>query len=128
MQERRDHELHVIPRDPHQNNIVSKSTGGHEGVAQLNTSASGSGPAVETLEQNVQEVGACGASLGESIGDVPFRAIHLAIAEALAQLSVESTEALDDSRMHPNMGQNSKHCPPWQRWETAFYIERGKPE
>ena len=73
-----------------------------------------SGPAVERLKQNVEEVRARRATLSQAICDVPFRAIHGTIPEVLSQLSVKATEAANHVRINSNVGQHTKDSPPWQ--------------
>jgi hypothetical protein len=64
LQERRDEELQVIPRDTHQDDVIGEARGSHKGIAQLDASASRCRPAVKALKQHVEQVRAGGATLG----------------------------------------------------------------
>ena len=64
--------------------VVGEAEGGNVDASDGEPAACGGSPSVEGLEEDVEEVWAGGAALGETVGGEPGGAIHTAIPEATA--------------------------------------------
>jgi hypothetical protein len=86
----------VGPLVRRQSQVVGVAGGGYPSAAlDCDPKPLPGSPAMEGLHEDVEEVGAGRAPLGEAVPGLPFLAIDLAEAEALAEAGVEGAEAPD---------------------------------
>ena len=92
---------HLLLGGSHQGEVIGEAHGGDPVASDLNTAPRRLSPAVEGLEEDVQQIGARWAALRQAIGSLPLAAIHLAVAKAATKPLVEGLEDGHQLRSHP---------------------------
>ena len=84
--------------------VIGEAEGGYLDAGDFRSATRRCCPAVEGFEEDVEEVGAGGASLGEAVGGVLGVATDVTIAEAAADGAVEGLEAVHRESGHSAQG------------------------
>ena len=83
---------------------------------------------MKSLEEDVQQVRTCRATLGEAIGSQPGGAVHPSITKAAAYIAVERNEAVHHGLPDTCTAKHPEDSPPGQRVEALLDIEARQPE
>ena len=108
--------------------IVGEADGGDAGSGNVDAQVFGVGPAVDRLEEDVQQVGARGAALGKAVGSVLNGPIDLFVTKMTTEPSIEGLEEGHQLWGHSGTAKGVEEGPPGEGVVALFDVEARKPE
>ena len=107
-----DQELHFVQAGGKKADIVGETTRGQVAPRHFHSNPQGSGPVMEGLEEDVQEIGAGRSTLGEPIGRGPRGPLHLTVPKVVAKVGVLVLKAEVENRGDAGLLHDPEDGPP----------------
>ena len=83
---------------------------------------------MEGFEEEVEEIWAGRATLGQAIARMPDFTIDLSIAESASEVSIEMFEGADNVRWYADFEEKPEQCQPGEGVEALLDVEARQPK